>query len=260
MKHTVPCPRCHAELDPAAELCRKCMRPRDRAEILRGVLDLQQAPLRRRRAVLSGALLAGLVSVGGLLFWFQRAELGGACRSSWSFALEWLGLEEHFHSRSQAQAPASRPAEPSSLVSAPAAAAPAAPAAARPAGAKPARPDYWLVRGLVYDLYSLKPVSGAQLSFVSRANGEELLALTDHTGHYSLKAARLSSGGYDVAVRHPRYQDNYLDENDPPYRTLSLERRHYAGSLFLQSQVLHVPFLPPFDEDRPWLDLVLMPR
>ena len=87
-----------------------------------------------------------------------------------------------------------------------------------------------------------------------------MLARTDSTGHYSLKLPRLSTGGYDVDVRHPRYQSNYLDENDPPYRQMELERRQEAGNLFLQSAVLHVPFLPPPDEDHPLLDLVLMPR
>lgn len=250
------------------------MRPRDQDEIARCLMGLRQAQQAQQarpalapstRRILQWALLAVLVIEGALLFWRQRRDLAVSCRSGMSFAVEWLGLDAVLQSQPQAQ-PAATPAaaEPLSLVSAAPAAAPlpAVAASTGPAApaAKPPRPDYWLIRGLVYDLYSLKPVSGAQVSFVSHSTGEKLLASTDRTGHYSLKASRLSSGGYDVTIRHPRYHDNYLDENDPPYRQLGLERRKDAGTLFLQSDVLHVPFLPPFDEDRPWLDLVLMPR
>jgi hypothetical protein len=254
------------------------MRPRSRPEIMRGIIALQQAPIRQRRALTRWAVLVGLVIAGGPLGWYYRRELAIGYRSAKAFAITWLGLDEHLSGPSQAPAqsqktasprpaisgPPSPQAEPPSLVSAaPAAVAAPAPtlgADAQPPSVKAPRPDYWEVRGLVYDLYSLKPVSGAQVSFVSHETGERLAARTDRAGHYSLKAPRLSSGGYDVTVRHPLYQDNYLDENDPPYRQMGLERRQDAGTLFLQSEVLHVPFLPPLDEGHPGLDLVLMPR
>jgi len=236
---------------------------------MRGIIALQQAPIRRRRQLMRWAALAGLVIVSAPLGWQHRKQLAGAGRSAKAFAVSWLGLDE-LPGQPPGQAPAqsSSPSpvrvEPPSLISAPPAAAPIPAPAARtdnPAPPVPqARPDYWAIRGLVYDLYSLKPVSGARVTFVSRATGERLIARTDSAGHYSLKAPRLSTGGYDVTVRHPRYQDNYLDENEPPYRQMGLERRREAGTLILQSEVLHVPFLPPPDEDHPWLDLVLMPR
>jgi hypothetical protein len=235
---------------------------------MRGIIEMQHAPIRNRRNLTRWAVIVGLFLAGGPPGWYYRRELADRSRSAKNFAIAWLGLDEYLKGAPPSQAPAKKtappPAEPASLVAALPAAAPT-PAPARSADApktpaQPARPDYWAVRGLVYDLYSLKPISGAQVSFVSHDTGTRLTARTDNDGHYSLKAPRLSSGGYDVAVRHPRYQDNYLDENDPPYRQMGPERRKDAGALFLQSEVLHVPFLPSMDEDHPWLDLVLMPR
>ncbi len=227
---------------------------------MRGIIAVQQAPIRRRRKITRWAVLAGLAIAGGALGWQHRRELINTCRSAKAFVL--ARIDEYLHGQPQSTPPAQ--AEPPSLVSAPPAAAPApAPtshADTPPPPIKPSQPGYWTVRGLVYDLYSLKPVSGARVTFVSRATGKRLLARTDSAGHYCLKAPQLSTRGYDVTVRHPRYQSNYLDENEPPYRQMGPERRQEAGNLFLQSEVLHMPFLPPPDEDHPWLNLVLMPR
>ena len=154
-------------------------------------------------------------------------------------------------------------AEAPSLVAAvPAAAALPAEAevAAATAAVQAARPEHWALRGHVYDLTSLKPVAKAELAFASRATGEVLRARSDGAGNFSLRLPRIAEGGYDITVRHPRYLDIWMEENDPPYRTMSLERRQRAGGIMLQSEVLHVPYLPLPEEDRPKIDVVLLPR
>jgi hypothetical protein len=247
------------------------MRPRYRPEIMRGIIEMRQAPVRIRRRILRGLALAAALIVGGPLGWRHRAALGAHYRAAKSFAVTWLGLDQE-PSKKPAPASGAQPAAPApaseaaSLVTALPAPAPAPASAFSAQGSsatapvKPPPSDHWALRGLVYDLYTLKPVAKAELTFASRGTGERLRARTDREGHFSLRLSKVSSGGYDIAVRHPRYLDNYLEENEPPYKTMSLERRQEAGTLFMQSEVLHVPYLPLPDEDRPWLDLVLMPQ
>ena len=269
MDDTVRCRGCNSEIDPSTDCCPICIRPRSRPEIMRGIIELRQAPARRRRMIIRGAVIAAALIAGGPLGWRHRAELGVHYRAAKSFAVTWLGLDQAPVPKpapaSGAQPAAPAPAsEESSLVTALPKPAPVPAFSAQQSSAtapvKPPPSDHWAVRGLVYDLYTLKPVAKAELTFASRGTGERLRARTDREGHFSLRLSKVSSGGYDITVRHPRYLDNYLEENEPPYKTMSLSRRQEAGTLFLQSEVLHVPYLPLPDEDRPWLDLVLMPR
>jgi len=225
---------------------------------MRGIIALQQAPARRRRRLANWMILATAGALAGPWCWSQRAQLSPA----WRAAKAWLGAQ-----RLDPPAPQPKPAvAPAAL--APAAAAGAAGEIAPPAGAStaavasapPARPDFWVLRGLVYDLYSLKPVADAQLTFTSRSDGARHLARVNARGRYSLRLPRARSGGYDVTVRHRHYRSDYLDENEPPFRQMDLAGRQEAGALLLQSQVLHVPVLPPENEEPAEYDMVLVPR
>ena len=270
MKDTVQCRGCHSEIDPSTDSCPICMRPRSRPEIMRGIIEMKQAPARRRRRLLRTTAVWGVLAAGSLLGWRHRAAVEPHYLAFKSFSVAWLGLDQYpftkapDHTPVQAT-PTAPPSETPSLVTALPAPAPApafsAQGSSETAAALPPPPcDHWAVRGLVYDLYTLKPVAKAELTFTLRGTAERLRARTDGEGRFSLRLSKVASGGYDITARHPRYLDNYLEENDPPYKTMSLARRQEAGTLFLQSEVLHVPYLPPPDEDRPWLDLVLMPR
>jgi hypothetical protein len=265
MQSWVKCSGCGAQIEPTANACPICLRPRSRPEIMRGIIELKQGPVRRRRALLRAIAALGLAVGAVLAVWDQRARLAPHVRAFKSFAVTWLGLDQYpFKTAPEPAAPQSAPpaAEAPSLVAAPppSAALPAEADISTAAAGQPARPDYWALRGHIYDLYSLKPVAQAALTFTSRATGEVLSSRTNAAGDFSLRLPRIAEGGYDITVRHPRYLDNFLEENSPPYKTMSPDRRQRAGSLLLQTEVLHVPYLPLPDEDRPQLELVLLPR
>ncbi|MBI5240993.1 MAG: carboxypeptidase regulatory-like domain-containing protein [Elusimicrobia bacterium] len=269
----VKCQGCGAQIDPSATSCPVCLRPRSRPEIMRGIIELQKGPLRRRRSVLRVFLALGCLAGVALTVWNERAWMAPHYRAYRSFFVTWLGLDQYpFTPDNKAAQPAGQaaasapPSEAPSLVTAPPPTAPMPEPVAEPpktsttAAGAPASPDHWALRGLVYDLYTLKPVAKAELTFTSRATGKALRSRTDGKGDFTLRLPRLTEGGYDITVRHPRYLDNFLEEYDPPYKTMSPERRQHFGAMFLQSEVLHVPYLPSPDEDRPHLDMVLMPR
>ena len=131
----------------------------------------------------------------------------------------------------------------------------------RPPEAKPVpRPDHWVIRGQVYDLFSLKPVSGAQVTLTARASGDAVQSRTDAGGSYSVRVPRRDEGGYIIAVRHPKYRRNYLDDDEPPYRTQEAARRQEAAVLFRQSEVQHVALVPDENQDEVVHNLVLLPR
>ena len=229
MKNII-CPACHSEFNPSATSCPVCLRPRSRREIIHDIISIQQAPIRRRHTLLRVAAFATLAAAGLDLAWQNRGH--------------WIS-----------------PSQPPTAVSPPQAAPPLheAPLAAPKLKNPPPKPAACLVRGTVYDLLTLKPVPGAQVIFTARSSGRSVHARTDSAGRYTLNLARSSEGGFEAAIIRKDYPDKYLEENDPPYRTMGLKRRQEAADLFLESAVLHVPFLGCEEEDRPRYDLVLVP-
>ncbi len=264
------CPGCHSEIDPSSTSCPVCMRPRSRREIIQSIIAIRQAPTRRRRMAARTAFFGVVLTATGFFGWRARADLLDRVLQAKASITAWMGKSHDVLGLSEHDAPPSAP--PAAGSQSPAqpvpdhAAAPDArrlppptPAAAGTPAAAPARND-WSVRGLAYDLFTLKPVAGAQVSFTSRDSGEVFRARSDAAGRYGLRLPRVSSGGYDIAVRHIRYQQIYLEENEPPYRSMSGERRQEAASQMLQSAVLHIPFLPAPEEQTVEHDLVLLPR
>jgi len=264
------CPGCHSEIDPSSTSCPVCMRPRSRREIIQSIIAIQQAPTRRRRTAARAAVLGVILAAAGFFGWRARADLLDRALRAKASIPAWMGKSHDVLGLSGSDAP--QPAPPAAGLQSLAqpgpdhAAAPdagrlppPAPAAAETPAAAPARSD-WSVRGLVYDLFTLKPVAGARVTFTSRESGQVIVTRSDAAGRYSLLLPRVSAGGYDITVRHGRYQQTYLEENEPPYRSMSDERRQEAASQLLQSAVLHVPFLPAPEEETVEHDLVLLPR
>ena len=228
---------------------------------MRGIIWVKQAPARRRRARQRAVAACAAAAVAAWGAWHFRADLpalGRRAQAAGASGLSWLKENRDLLGLSSLGKPAAaRPAGPTAA-SAPAgdAPAPAAPPAREAPAAQaapaadnaPPKTDDWPVRGRVYDLYSLKPVAKAQIVFTAQASGESVRAHTDSEGRYALRLPRLAEGGYDISVRHRGYQDDYLEENEPPYRTQDLERRQEAAALLMQSAVLHVPFRPPEKE------------
>jgi hypothetical protein len=93
--------------------------------------------------------------------------------------------------------------------------------ASRPKDAGPS----WAFYGMVYDLISLRPVYGAALTFKSPSGAAAGEASTSEDGGYEISLEPLSEAGYSLLVKHPDYQDKYIDEISPPFREVSLEER-----------------------------------
>jgi hypothetical protein len=238
---------------------------------MRGILWIQQAPARRRRKTLRLLIFLSAAAICGGLAWVNRSELAAHLQWVRGAADSWLVRHRNALGLSESASPAKGIAANNQIAVVPA----AAPAVAAPATAPaisvaaatatiPAAPHaqsaWFLVRGRVYDLISLKPVIGAQVNFISHSSGETIKSHTDAAGRYSLRLPRNIAGGYDVEIRHKDYRHDYLEENEPPYRVQSLGRRQEAASLLLESAVLHVPFLPSESEDEAQYDLILLPR
>lgn len=255
MARTTRCPSCAAEIGAQVAACPLCMRQRSRAEIfasLRGEPPREEAAA--ARAGFGGTLLmlAGLaVLAGGIYLYYRKGislkEAAAARVEARSRArVEEVRAEAERLAKAEA-ARAETAARRSGENSPPRAGAAAARGAA-----------HWTVRGEVYDLLRLSPVSGARLTFTSRDSGGSAAAVTGPDGRYSVALPKLESGGYELSVRHKRY-GGYLEDAQPPFRDQGEAKRREALAAFSGSAVLHVPLLPPMEEDSVEHDLVLLP-
>lgn len=256
MARTTRCPSCAAEIDAQVPACPLCMRQRSRAEIfaaLRG--EPPRAEAAAARAGFGGTLLmlAGLAALAGGSYLYYRKG---------------ISLKEADAARVEAQSRARVEeirAGAERLEKAEAARAQAAArrsqgeGAARAEAAAPRAATHWTVRGEVYDLLQLTPVTGARLTFTSRESGGSAAAVTGPDGRYSVSLAKIESGGYELSVRHKRYGGGYLEDAQPPFRDQDAAKRREALAAFRDSAVLHVPLLPPLEEDLVEHDLVLLP-
>lgn len=69
----------------------------------------------------------------------------------------------------------------------------------------------WRLRGVVYDLVSLKPISGCELTFTDSATRSREKCVTDSKGRYKITLAPLSGRGYQVTLVKSGYASNYLN-------------------------------------------------
>ena len=153
----------------------------------------------------------------------------------WLVAAGALGYGVYYHllpmMRSQP------PAEPAQAAPPPAAPAPPkpaeAPAPAQPPPAeakppeeppKPAAPAApWEFEGLVYDVVTLKPVPGVEMTFLSDAN--TVAGKTGPDGRFKLRLPALDRGSYRLVTDHPDYAEEYFDESVANYRKMPLPKR-----------------------------------
>ncbi len=84
----------------------------------------------------------------------------------------------------------------------------------------------WKLRGVVYDLTTLKPVAGAALDFKDEETNRVVKTRTDSAGRYRTIVPPLSGDrGYAVAVAKRGYASNYLDPSIAGVKTLSPAKR-----------------------------------
>jgi hypothetical protein len=120
--------------------------------------------------------------------------------------------------------------------------------------------DAWTVTGEVYDLVSLKPVSGLRLRFTPKGGGESVDGRTNSKGRYRVVLPK-DGTAYVLRLRHRAYSGAYVEEESGiPFKNQSRSRRleHYQS--FLQAPLLHVPLSPPASIDAVTHSFVMLPN
>ena len=279
------CHGCKTELDPSATSCNICLRPRTRADIFRGLRGAQaekELPGKRRKIVFMAVLLAG---IAGAAVYFGGPQIK-------------ILLRPHIAAFMPAPtAPVATRETPDEPEEKPTAEEPAAPK--RPPQGTPyegedsvatalkvalrksspytteipekyASEEYsteksppegyaWTIFGKAYDLFSLKPLAGAVITFRSKYSEEDFTVKTDRDGNYTATMPPQESHGYNVTISHRRYRSEFLDEMRPPYHTLNLGRREDAAMLMNTTAVLHVAIFLTEDEPEFRYNFVMLP-
>ena len=239
---TVPCPGCSTRLELSATVCPVCLRGRNKHEITRGYTQLREEKERRRRRPF---LILAWLSAAATVAWFgyrYRAPIAATVAGGRARVSRFIDatLDPKNLLSGPAAAPSPPPPDLTPRVDAPVAPAslPAAPTAPPPKAAKrpahvadlpipPLRPTQWAVFGRVYDLATLHPVAGVQLSFSIAGNGDgaQDIAFSDADGRYVLAITRLAQGSYEIHAMKEGYASVALYEADIPYARLSANER-----------------------------------
>ncbi|MBI3297775.1 MAG: hypothetical protein HYZ75_06405 [Elusimicrobia bacterium] len=85
----------------------------------------------------------------------------------------------------------------------------------------------WRMRGKLFDLLSAEPVAGADVVFMDASTGRRFATGSDAQGLYRATLP-VNETGYDLAIRHSKYEPKYFEDGSPPYRKLGLEQRQSA--------------------------------
>jgi len=99
------------------------------------------------------------------------------------------------------------------------------PAGQQPAPKAPAALEgvSWDFEGQVYDMLTLKPVPGVEMTFYSDEGNHQTKSGKD--GRYRISLPGLRSGGYRLQADHPDYADEYFDDPGSALRKAPLKQR-----------------------------------
>lgn len=275
---TLPCSGCHSPLPLEATGCQICMRARTKQEIMRGYALLREQQARKRRRpyqILAAALFLGasakLYMAYGDRFMAEAGPRIGA-------AVRWADdFRNPSNYASQKEPPAPQPPSPPAAPGAPVAPEGAlrsqlfpadpepAPAPEAPAGEAPAprraapRPPLkygWRVSGTVYDLATLQPVQGADITFL-RDDKEPATATTAGDGSYEIDLVK--GDGWTVSVEAQGRRPGQVLDIDPPYRVRDADERRAALELISDGDLGPAAVDWERSSSRVRLDLVVVP-
>ena len=127
-------------------------------------------------------------------------------------------------------------------------------------GSRPRREIEWRLRGAVYDLVTLKPVSGINMVLKDIEFRRRIETLSDEAGHYRISVPPLPGRGYAVLFEHPGYAATaYLDPGAEAMLTKpENERRQLAREL--ARSVMAPQTLQALDETPLITNFYLAPR
>lgn len=99
--------------------------------------------------------------------------------------------------------------------------------------AGPAVSNEWRMRGVIFDLLTAEPVKGADVVFMDAKTGRQFKTGTDGQGRYRATLPVVEEG-YDLAIRHPRYEPKYFQDGVPSYRAEGYEQRQKTATDLLR--------------------------
>lgn len=83
----------------------------------------------------------------------------------------------------------------------------------------------WRMRGVIYDLITLKPVPGVHMIFTDNVTNSKAQIKTDSEGRYRVMLPSLPGRGYLVSLSNPGYEKAYLDPGTEGVQEMTLDRR-----------------------------------
>ncbi len=83
----------------------------------------------------------------------------------------------------------------------------------------------WKMRGVIYDLVTLKPVPGVDMILTDNETNARVQIRTDSLGRYRAILPSLAGRGYLVTLSKPDYEKSYLDSGVKAVGRMSLARR-----------------------------------
>lgn len=83
----------------------------------------------------------------------------------------------------------------------------------------------WKMRGVIYDLITLKPVPGVHMIFTDNVTNSRAQIKTDDEGRYRVILPTLPGRGYLVTLSKTGYEKSYLDPGTESVDAMPLERR-----------------------------------
>lgn len=91
----------------------------------------------------------------------------------------------------------------------------------------------WRMRGTIFDLITAEPVGRAEVIFTDPRNGRPFRTGTDMKGNYRATLP-VTENGYDLTIRHEKYEPKYFEDGVPSYRKLGMEERQKHADGFMK--------------------------
>lgn len=280
MNETLPCAGCSTPLPPEATGCQICLRPRTKQEIVRGYAYLREEKARRKALPfkIAGAILVVAITVK--VSWDNREGIKSAADAGKKYVSakyeKFTDAKSYVPKQTPTEPPPVNPADlpptdPRSAYAPPAQqkaygggpgeAGRGAPAASAPkTGPAPAKlgplaATDWRVSGQVYDLATLEPVAGVQVSF-QRPDIAPVNVVSGEDGRYEADIAK--GEGWTVRAASGEHRPGQVLDIEPPYRQRDADERRAALENLSDSDLSPAPVSWKRSRSKVRLDLVLV--
>jgi hypothetical protein len=105
----------------------------------------------------------------------------------------------------------------------------------------------YIFSGAIFDLITLEPIVGAKVSLSDSATKERSAVTTGDDGRFAFELIS-NLDGYDLRIRHKRYDRRYAEDWTPSLRTLSIARRRETAGQMRQHKAERVHIFARDDE------------